>query len=80
MAKAGKTSPETQAQMSQRHKDEWKVFREVVMRPAIESQDVDQIKTAKALADVLKTYQEGERRTFEDDCAGPSDMVVGWAE
>lgn len=67
--------------MASRHKAEWALFRESVMRPALDSQDPERVKLAKLMADLLKAYQEGERKT-EEVSAEPGEKVIsiGWRQ
>ena len=55
---------ENKAQVSQRHRSEWLAFRSELLNPAITNKDLELAKIAKAVADILKIYQEGERKAY----------------
>ncbi len=70
---------ETKTQVSARHKEEWARFRETFLKGCPE--DLETAKLARACADVLKIYQDGERRAFgfaadEDD----NELSIAWNE
>lgn len=70
---------ETKTQVSTRHKEEWIRFRERFLEAALE--DESAAKLAKIYADVLKIYQEGERKAFgfcEDEV--DNSLSVTWNE
>lgn len=51
-------------EMSARQGAEWKRFREEILTPLYERVAGGDEKNAKALADILKICQEGERKAF----------------
>lgn len=55
---------ETKTTVSIRHREEWQSFRAEIMAPALESGSDGQAKFAKTCADILKIYQEGERKAW----------------
>lgn len=55
---------ETKTTISERHRAEWRTFREKILSPVTEAEDLDGAKFAKAYADILKVYQEGERKAW----------------
>ena len=70
---------ETKTQVSARHKEEWAAFRARFLEEALT--DEAQAKLAKLYADVLKIYQEGERKAFgfcEDEV--DNSLTVTWNE
>lgn len=71
---------ETLQEMNRRHKEEWKRFREEVMSVAIASDDPEQIKAARAKADILKLYQEGERRTCAGEAGLETELQITWQD
>lgn len=72
---------ETKIQVSLRHRNEWASFRQDILKPAIEARDDAQAKFAKALADILKIYQEGERKAWGfGDGEAEGGLEIGWAE
>lgn len=73
------TTSETKTQVAMRHKREWARFRVQFIEG--ERLDEDAAKVAKVFADVLKVYQEGERKAFAFNDEEPDNsMTVGWAE
>lgn len=48
--------------MAARHEEEWRRFREEVLTPLYEKVAGGDEKNAKALADIIKICQEGERK------------------
>lgn len=52
----------SQQAMSARHGEEWRRFREEILMPLYEKVAGGDEKNAKALADILKICQEGERK------------------
>ena len=55
---------ENKNEVSERHKREWEMFRKSFLSRAMEEGDGECAKLAKAVADVLKVYQEGERKAY----------------
>lgn len=55
---------ETKGQVSARHREEWRQFREEILAPVVDARDDSGAKFARALADILKIYQEGERKAY----------------
>lgn len=53
-----------QRSMSAEHGGEWRRFREEILNPLYERVAGGDEKNAKALADILKITQEGERKAF----------------
>lgn len=58
------TEAENKLKVSLRHREEWRQFRENLLMPPIEDKDEAGAKRAKAFADSLRIYQEGERRAW----------------
>lgn len=70
---------ESRAAVSSRHRREWRDFREKVLA---EAQDVESAKYARALADILKVYQEGERKAcgFGEGDGADQNLEIAWSE
>ena len=70
---------ETKTEVSARHKREWARYREMFL----ESSEMDEgrAKLAKIYADILKVYQEGERKAF-GFCEDETDntLSITWNE
>lgn len=56
--------PESQNEIAEKHIGEWKKFREEIQMPLYERVAGGDEKNAKALADIIKIAQEGERKAF----------------
>lgn len=72
---------ESRDDVSKRHRDEWKLFRAKFIDPLYSDLDAAKAKEAKALADILKVYQDGERRAYgfsDNDADGK--LEVSWDE
>lgn len=74
--------PASKNDVSQRHKDEWKKFREVQLASLLSNPDADAAKIAKAIADVLKVYQEGERKAwdFNEEQTTDNSITFAWED
>lgn len=55
---------ENKAAISARHRAEWRAFREGILAEVRDTRDMEAAKFAKACADILKVYQEGERKAW----------------
>lgn len=69
-------------EVSQRHREEWQLFRDRILGPALETDDADTVKNAKQKADLLKTYQEGERKAhgFADEQGVDESLSIAWED
>lgn len=69
---------ESKAEVSARHKREWHDLRVLYVEPLYgDDADLEKAKMARALADILKISQEGERKAWgfgEGEDAGPLDV------
>lgn len=72
----------SKADVFARHKEEWRRFHKSLLARLLEDPDADAAKTAKAIADVLKVYQEGERKAwdFQDDDNRDNTLTFAWEE
>ena len=72
---------ENKTDVSSRHREEWATFHTELLEPAIQNRDMDAAKFAKAVADILKIYQEGERKAY-GFADGECDAVtsISWDE
>lgn len=70
---------ESRADVFKRHKEEWAMFKlQFLSGPELSE---EKAKAAKTLAEVLKIYQEGERRLydfFQED--SDSTLNIKWSE
>lgn len=76
---------EKKEDVSLRHKEEWKTFRKNILPSVLQNRDLDEAKIAKAIADVLKTCQEGERKAWDFDrpdeaAQSGGAMTISWEE
>lgn len=72
---------ESKNEVSERHRKEWQTFREKFVEPLYESLDGALAKEVKALADILKVYQEGERKAYGfSDGEADNGLEVSWEE
>lgn len=74
---------ENRNDVSRRHKKEWQEFREKLLKNIMASRDSEEAKTVRALADLLKTYQEGERKAWdfiEQDLSTDNTLHIKWEE
>lgn len=55
---------ENKNEVSLRHRREWREFRDTFLKNAMLEDNAESAKLAKAIADVLKVYQEGERKAW----------------
>lgn len=70
---------ETKTQVSSRHKEEWSRFRERFLDSSLN--DEGDAKLGKLYADLLRIYQEGERKAFgfcEDEV--DNELTIAWNE
>lgn len=72
----------SKADVFQRHKDEWRKFHKTLLAKLIDEPDADAAKTAKAIADVLKVYQEGELKAwdYQDTDSQDNSFTFAWEE
>lgn len=72
--------PESRPEVSARHKAEWREFRESILAPVVAARDEAGAKFARALADILKIYQEGERKAhgFAGEEEAQGDITFEW--
>lgn len=66
--------------VSQRHRDEWRAFRESFFAAGMTGIDLDDAKLAKAVADILKVYQEGERKAYGFAEVEGGSISMGWLD
>lgn len=66
--------------ISERHRKEWANFRKKMLDNLIKKGDIEEAKLAKAIADVLKVYQEGERRAWEDKETADCKFEITWLD
>ncbi len=67
--------------ISGRHREEWRKFREEILYPAIESRNEAEVKLARGIADVYKITQEGERKAYGFADGEPDGgLDVAWEE
>lgn len=75
---------ESKDAVSQRHQREWRAFIDFFGIPEYAAMDLDRAKLAKALADTLKIYQEGERKAYgfadADQALPAGPLGVEWEE
>ena len=69
---------ETKNEMSARHKEEWARFRARYLAGDLEEAEA---RVAKIHADILKVYQEGERKAFGfTDADSDAALSIAWEE
>lgn len=81
MAEKKEKKVETKNDVCEMHKAQWREFRKTQLAEAINSNDPDTAKQAKNIADLLKSYQEGERKAFgftETETSEP--LEVAWLQ
>ena len=72
---------ESKSDVSIRHRMEWRAFRESYLNRCMNDIDPDLAKAAKALADLLKVYQEGERKAYdftEGNTDHNNELQISW--
>lgn len=73
---------ENKSQVSARHRKEWLDFRTLFLEPLYgQDPNPELAKTAKGVADILKIYQEGERKAWgfaDGEDNGP--MEIAWEQ
>lgn len=73
---------ETRDAIAQRHMSQWDHYRAHILGPAIECGDEKVAKRAKIIADCLRIYHDGERRScdYAAGSAQAEELSFGWQD
>lgn len=71
---------ESKAEIAERHHNEWQEFRRILLDRILRDCDTELAKHAKAVADVIKACQEGERNSlgYGDGQATQEGLTIRW--